>query len=447
MPVQIRKCLDISQGVSAGIILNRHRGEAMTPQVDEPKAGATVANAGTPGRTVRITKDARYREVLAILARHGIAVVDEEFVKHEAGDRARAEHLRLACEQLGPVFIKLGQFLSTRGDLLPDVYRTELARLQDEVVPLPGEAIAEVIREDLGAPPEQLFASFDREPLGSASIAQVHAARLVDGRDVVLKVRKPGVDELVQIDLEILNDLVRSWTPRFQILRQYDAPALAREFADDLREELDYTREAANIKFFRDLFATEPGFTVPAVVQECSKNRVLTEERVWGRKTTDLADLPARLRAVVSHDRAIQCHDPSGGVHRGTRRRHAVLPPARMASLDCGRVLGGGRGSRHRFSANAAGSAKVSDLALGAEMSAPAKKWWIRSGGHDGGTTGEANGTSVREHPGMSSTKSAPNAWDAVTNPSGDGRRARREAISRALIAVKSYASGVDTVA
>jgi hypothetical protein len=97
-----------------------------------------------------ITKGQRYREILAILARHGIGVVDDHF-------------------------IKLGQVLSTRGDLLPDAYRTELGKLQDEVAPLPATAIAEVIREDLGAPPDQLFASFDLKPLASASIGQVHA--------------------------------------------------------------------------------------------------------------------------------------------------------------------------------------------------------------------------------------------------------------------------------
>jgi len=86
-----------------------------------------------------ITKGERYREVLAVLARHGIGLVDDEFIKHEAGDQARAEHLRQACEELGTMFIKLGQALSTRGDLLPDAYRKELAKLQDEVVPVPGK--------------------------------------------------------------------------------------------------------------------------------------------------------------------------------------------------------------------------------------------------------------------------------------------------------------------
>lgn len=108
-----------------------------------------------------ITKGKRYREILAVLARQGIGIVDDEFVKHEAGDRARAEHLRRAFEELGTVFIKLGQVLSTRTDLLPEVYRAELAKLQDEVPPLPEHLIADVIRADLEAPPDKIFACFD----------------------------------------------------------------------------------------------------------------------------------------------------------------------------------------------------------------------------------------------------------------------------------------------
>ncbi len=247
-----------------------------------------------------ITKIERYREVLAVLARHGIGVLEDQLIKHEAGDRARAQHLRHACEELGTMFVKLGQVLSTRGDLLTEAYRTELAKLQDEVAPLPVTVIAEVIRQDLGAPPEQLFAFFDPKPLGSASIGQVHAARLSDGREVVLKVRKPGVDELVQIDLEILTGLIDEWSPRFQVLEQYDARGLVREFSDALRSELDYSREAANNKFFGRVFAHERGFNIPELVDEYSKGRMLTEARVDGRKPSDVSHLPTRHRAVVS---------------------------------------------------------------------------------------------------------------------------------------------------
>jgi ubiquinone biosynthesis protein len=247
-----------------------------------------------------ITKSERYREILTVFARNGIGVADDQIIKHQAGDRACAEHLRRAFEELGTMFIKLGQMLSTRGDLFSEVYRTELAKLQDEVAPLPADVIAEVIREDLGAPPDQIFAFFDREPLGSASIGQVHGARLFDGRDVVLKVRKPGVDELIQIDLEILAGLIDEWSPRFQVLEQYDARGLLRQFSDSMREELDYGREAANEESFRSMFSNDRGFKIPDVIEESSKKRVLTHERVEGRKASDVADLPNQRRAAVS---------------------------------------------------------------------------------------------------------------------------------------------------
>jgi ubiquinone biosynthesis protein len=254
----------------------------------------------TAPTTTMLTKSERYREILVVLARHGVGLVDDQLFKHEAGNQARAEHLRRACEELGTMFIKLGQALSTRGDLLSDAYRKELAKLQDEVAPVPTAVITDIIREDLGAPPERLFAFFDPKPLGSASIGQVHTARLQDGHEVVLKVRKPGVDELVKIDLEILGGLIDEWSPRFPVLEQYNARGLLREFSEVLLAELDYGLEADNIKFFQTRFANDAGFKIPAVFAEFSTKRVLTEGRVEGRKPSDVGDLPKRSRAVVS---------------------------------------------------------------------------------------------------------------------------------------------------
>ena len=230
-------------GVAARCEMSPGKQPAAVQRQPHPDPSKAVAPQRQPKKTA-ISKSERYREILAVLARHGIVVVDDRFIKHEAGNRARAEHLRLACEELGTMFIKLGQMLSTRSDLLPEEYRT-----QDEVAPLPANAIADAIEEDLGGPPDKLFAFFDVKPLGSASIGQVHATRLFDGRNGVLKVRKPGVDELVRIDLEILEGLVEEWTPRFPIFQQYDARGLARDFSDALLAELDYSREAANVKF------------------------------------------------------------------------------------------------------------------------------------------------------------------------------------------------------
>jgi ubiquinone biosynthesis protein len=247
------------------------------------------------------TKAQRYGEILATFARHGIGIVGDRFgKKDDEREHSRAEHVRRACEELGTTFIKLGQALSTRGDLLPEPYRTELLKLQDDVPAVPGTAAARVIREELGASPEKLFASFDREAMGSASIGQVHAAKLKDGRDVVVKVRKPGVEQIVEIDLDILQDLAESWSERFPILEEYDVRGLVREFADTLRSELDYRREAANVRFFRDVFAKEHGFNVPEVIEEYSGERVITLARLDGRKPTDLQNTGKRRRATLS---------------------------------------------------------------------------------------------------------------------------------------------------
>ena len=221
------------------------------------------------------TKGERYREILAVLARHDIALANDELIKHEAGDQARAKHLRQACEG------------------------AELAKLQNDVPPLPEHVIADVIREDLGAAPETIFAAFDQTPLGSASIGQVHAARLFDGREVVVKVRKPGVDALVAVDLDILTRLLAQWSPRFPVLVEYDAGGIVAEFSNALRGELDYAREAASVRFFQAVFKNEVGFKIPDVIDEYSKNRVLTEERVTGRKASDVATLPKLRLATV----------------------------------------------------------------------------------------------------------------------------------------------------
>jgi ubiquinone biosynthesis protein len=247
------------------------------------------------------SRDERYREILATLARYGFGIVEDHFVEDDAErERSRAERLRQACEELGTMFVKLGQMLSTRGDLLPEAYRLELAKLVDNVPPLPADIITQVIREEFGAGPDAIFASFDPEPIGSASIGQVHTARLVDGRDVVVKVRKPGVETLVQIDLEILAELIDTWAPRLPGLKQYDARGVLREFSESLLAELDYRREAANERFFRSVFSKEPGFSIPDVIGEYTTGRVLTHERVEGRKVSDVSGLSSRRRAAVS---------------------------------------------------------------------------------------------------------------------------------------------------
>jgi ubiquinone biosynthesis protein len=236
------------------------------------------------------SKGQRYRQIMAALARYGLGAV------FDGDDAARARHVREACEDLGTTFIKLGQLLASRADLLPELYREELLKLQDSAAPIPTREVEQVIREEFSAPPGELFAFFDREPAASASIGQAHAARLPDGREVIVKVRKPGVEQLVEMDLEILCDEAQAWTQRLPSLAPYDVPAMAREFADTLRNELDYTKEAANARFFAQTFESRPGYALPQVVEEYSTSRVITMTRAPGVRPEEAAQLPKRRR-------------------------------------------------------------------------------------------------------------------------------------------------------
>lgn len=221
----------------------------------------------------------RYRQIIGAFARHGIAAGG-------ASPAVQAQQVRLACEELGPTFIKLGQMLATRGDLLPSDFRDELLKLQDDVTPVGGDYITLTVEDELGESISKLFLSFDPKPLASASIGQVHAATLPDGREVVVKVRKPDVRELVERDLDILMQLASSSEKYFPYLREYDVRGMAEDFGDTIRAEMDYRREARNIEMFREILADENGVDLPEVVLQYSTSSVLTLTRMQGTKTS-----------------------------------------------------------------------------------------------------------------------------------------------------------------
>jgi len=206
----------------------------------------------------------------------------------------RAEKLRLALEELGPIFIKFGQALSTRRDLLPRDIADELAKLQDRVPPFSGAAARAQVERELGQPTGELFGSFDESPLAAASIAQVHAATLKDGREVVVKVLRPGMRQLIERDLEVLYALAglaeRYW-PESKRLRPRE---VVEEYEKTILDELDLMREAANASQLKRNFGSSPLLHVPEVHWELCRRGVMVMERIRGIPISDID----RLRAA-----------------------------------------------------------------------------------------------------------------------------------------------------
>ncbi|HEY0229729.1 MAG TPA: AarF/UbiB family protein, partial [Dokdonella sp.] len=206
---------------------------------------------------------------------------------------ARGERLTLALTELGPIFVKFGQILSTRRDLIPPDIADALTRLQDQVAPFPGELARAAVERALGAPIGERFAAFDNAPLASASIAQVHAARLPGGRDIVVKILRPDIHARIADDIALLSALAESvqrFHPNADKIRPRDIVA---EIRTTLTNELDLQREGANASLLRRNFAGSDDLYVPEVVWSHTSEGVLTLERVRGIPVDDLAALDA----------------------------------------------------------------------------------------------------------------------------------------------------------
>lgn len=197
---------------------------------------------------------------------------------------SEAERLRLALEELGPTFVKFGQLLSVRQDLFPDDITRELQKLQDAVPPFPPEEARGIIEQELGRPMSELFAAFDDAPLAAASIAQVHAATLLDDTAAIVKVQRPGIEQVIQADLEILFACARLLHQHAPESRRYDPLGLVEEFADTIVKELDFRLEGHNAERFSANFKDEPAVYVPRIFWDVSTKRVLTQERSTGHR-------------------------------------------------------------------------------------------------------------------------------------------------------------------
>ena len=207
-------------------------------------------------------------------------------------DIARAQRLREALQELGPVYVKFGQLLSTRRDLLPDDIADELAQLQDQVPPFDATRAMQLIEESLGRPIDQCFASFDRTPLASASVAQVHSATLFSGEEVVVKIIRPDIEGIIRKDLRLLLRLARILERLFTDARRLRLVQVIKDYHTIILDELDLQREAANCSQLRRNFEHCPGLlAIPRVYWELSSRSLLVMERMYGVPVSNIAKL------------------------------------------------------------------------------------------------------------------------------------------------------------
>ncbi len=240
----------------------------------------------------------RYRDVARLLIRYGrsdlLADLDLDGIgpdERSAPVCEDANQLAEDLEALGPTYIKLGQLLSTRVDLLPEPYTQALARLQDDVAPFPFAEVEQIVTEELGVDLKHAFGSFDEQPLAAASLAQVHRATLRSGQEVVVKVQRPGIRKRIADDMAALAELASFADAHTDLGRRFGFADLLEQFRKALVAELDYTREATNLTTLARIVAPWPRLVVPRPVADYSTGRVLTMDFLAGRKVTDLSPL------------------------------------------------------------------------------------------------------------------------------------------------------------
>jgi ubiquinone biosynthesis protein len=242
----------------------------------------------------------RLSEIAQVAVRHGFGYWFETHkltdlfprrgprVEMDGQGSQRGQHLREMLDELGPTFVKFGQLLSTRPDVLPPDIIAELRGLQDDVRPFPFGQVEQVVEEDLGLTLDKLFVDFDERPIAAASIGQVHLATLPNGRRVAVKVQRPGAPRQIEADLALLYQAARIAKERVRALDFIDARQLVDEFARSIRHELDYRLEARNADAFHRNFAGHPHVRVPRVHWTYTRSRVLTLEWLDGTQVSDV---------------------------------------------------------------------------------------------------------------------------------------------------------------
>nr|MBC7244937.1 AarF/ABC1/UbiB kinase family protein [Chloroflexota bacterium] len=245
----------------------------------------------------------RLRHIAEVLLRNGLGFLAEQLdlarflppwrrrniaPENEVSKYSIPERVRHTLEELGPTFIKLGQMLSTRPDLLPQEYIEELSKLLDAAPPVPADEILAQLERELNAPPQDIFAHFETEPMASASIGQAHRATLKSGENVIVKVQRPGVERIVEADLDLLMRQARFLEHRLALAREYRLSDLVHEFGQTLRDELDYTVEGRNTDRLRRNLQLDTRVIVPHVHWDLTTRRVITSQELCGYKLLDL---------------------------------------------------------------------------------------------------------------------------------------------------------------
>lgn len=304
----------------------------------------------------------RYKEILSVFVKHGfgtiidqIGVLDHLNIKIKKNLRkgkdpqtnvklSVGERLKLSFEELGPTFIKLGQILSTRPDILPPDVIAELVKLQDSVKPFPFEDVKSVIESEFDDEFQNIFMEFDEEPLASASISQVHPARLHSGRKVVVKVQRPSIERIMYQDLRLLEDLASFIDNHTKFGKVYDFTKMVEEFKNTLKKELDFRIEAENAETFKKNFSKDKGVRVPEISWVHTTRRVLVMEYIEGVRVNDFPALEregidrgiiARKLATSLINQILRDGFFHGDPHPGNIR---VLPDNEIVFLDLGMV-------------------------------------------------------------------------------------------------------------
>ncbi|MFZ5975091.1 MAG: 2-polyprenylphenol 6-hydroxylase [Bacillota bacterium] len=304
----------------------------------------------------------RYRQIILVFARHGFGTLIDQLgifdylnikIKKRFGKEkdensneklSIGERLRLSLEELGPTFVKLGQIISTRPDILPHDVIAELEKLQDAVPPFPFEDVKSLIESEFDDKLQNIFKEFNETPLAAASMAQVHLARLNSGRKVVVKVQRPGIERNIYLDLKVLADLASFIDNHTKFGKLYDFTKMVQEFESTLKNELDFRVEGENAETFKENFSKDKGIKVPDISWIHTTRRVLTMEYIEGIRLNDFPalDKAGLDRRVIARNLAVSIFNQilrdgffHGDPHPGNIM---VMPGNAIVFLDLGMV-------------------------------------------------------------------------------------------------------------